>query len=257
MNIKQSDLAKAAGVSLATLNNIERGIGDPRASTIQAIERALAQAGVEVEDDGVRQSVVLVRYDRPGAHDTYFASQRALEYLAAGSLLKATSITVFGRHDGPAYSSAREPRVGFLIEGTGRSVLLDQAAFSVASSPRVAEIAGILLAGVTRLGDQVYYIDHLVEDTTALPLEQAVRLLTALRKQPLRHLRAFFDLLTPDWNLRIKPLAEREGHPLRVLANLMESRQRSEEDYEIPDLFEADFAAGDPVLRNPREPAGG
>jgi len=30
---------------LATLNNIERGVGDPRYSTLEAIERALGEAG--------------------------------------------------------------------------------------------------------------------------------------------------------------------------------------------------------------------
>ena len=44
INAKQSELAKAAGISLATLNNIERGVGDPRTSTLDAIERALPSA---------------------------------------------------------------------------------------------------------------------------------------------------------------------------------------------------------------------
>ena len=47
IGVKQSDLAKASGISLATLNNIERGVGDPRASTLDAIESALQDAGVE------------------------------------------------------------------------------------------------------------------------------------------------------------------------------------------------------------------
>jgi transcriptional regulator with XRE-family HTH domain len=50
LNLKQADLA-AAEVSLATLNNIEREIADPRASTLTAIQRALEAAGVEFVDD--------------------------------------------------------------------------------------------------------------------------------------------------------------------------------------------------------------
>lgn len=40
---KQSDLAEAANISLATLNNIERQVSDPRMSTLTAIETALSE----------------------------------------------------------------------------------------------------------------------------------------------------------------------------------------------------------------------
>lgn len=46
VGLKQADLAAAAGVSLATLNNIERAISDPRVSTMDALQRALEAAGV-------------------------------------------------------------------------------------------------------------------------------------------------------------------------------------------------------------------
>ena len=45
--LKQADLAKAAGLSLGTLNNIERGVADPKVSTMGAIKRALEDAGIE------------------------------------------------------------------------------------------------------------------------------------------------------------------------------------------------------------------
>jgi predicted transcriptional regulator len=43
---KQTDLAKAAGVSEMSVKNIERGTTDPRVSTLQAIRTALEAAGV-------------------------------------------------------------------------------------------------------------------------------------------------------------------------------------------------------------------
>ncbi|MGY0793119.1 helix-turn-helix transcriptional regulator [Azospirillum argentinense] len=46
LNMKQAELAEAAGVSLATLNNIERGVTDPRVSTLEAVQRALESVGV-------------------------------------------------------------------------------------------------------------------------------------------------------------------------------------------------------------------
>lgn len=46
VSLKQDELAAAASVSLATLNNIERGVSDPRSSTLLAIQRALEASGV-------------------------------------------------------------------------------------------------------------------------------------------------------------------------------------------------------------------
>jgi predicted transcriptional regulator len=43
---KQTDLAKAAGISEIALKNIERGKTDPRMSTIAAIEKAFDEAGL-------------------------------------------------------------------------------------------------------------------------------------------------------------------------------------------------------------------
>ncbi|MCW2242266.1 helix-turn-helix domain-containing protein [Azospirillum canadense] len=53
LNMKQASLAAAAGVSLATLNNIERGVSAPRVSTLVALQRALEDAGVRfIDGDG-------------------------------------------------------------------------------------------------------------------------------------------------------------------------------------------------------------
>lgn len=47
LGLKQSDLAKKAGISISTLNNIERRIQtDPKISTLHAIQRALEIEGV-------------------------------------------------------------------------------------------------------------------------------------------------------------------------------------------------------------------
>ncbi len=236
LNIKQSELAKAAGVSLATLNNIERGIGDPRASTLQALERALELAGVLVEDDGVRETVILVRYDRPNARDTYFASQRALEILSPGSLLNVTNLTVFARLDGPSYMPGIGTRVGFMIKGIGRTLLFDQAEFTSASSPRAAEIAGILLAAHFRLGGEILYIDRVMDDTATLQLEDAVALLSKAPSRKLENLKPFFDIFD-DWDANLAVWAEKEGHPLRVLVRRLAAEGEVENEVEELDLF--------------------
>ena len=49
---KQTDLAKASGVAEISIKNIERGVTDPRASTLAAIQRAFEGAGVVFLDPG-------------------------------------------------------------------------------------------------------------------------------------------------------------------------------------------------------------
>jgi DNA-binding XRE family transcriptional regulator len=49
---KQTDLAKAAGLSEMSVKNIERGDTDPRVSTLTAIRSALEAAGVVFLDSG-------------------------------------------------------------------------------------------------------------------------------------------------------------------------------------------------------------
>lgn len=49
---KQTDLAEKSGVSEISIKNIERGVTDPRASTLQAIQDAFAKHKVEFLDPG-------------------------------------------------------------------------------------------------------------------------------------------------------------------------------------------------------------
>lgn len=45
LKISQTDLAEMAGVSLATVKDIERGVGNP---SIQTLEKILAVLGMEI-----------------------------------------------------------------------------------------------------------------------------------------------------------------------------------------------------------------
>lgn len=49
---KQSDLSSRSGVSEISIKNIERGATDPRGSTLAAIQKAFAEAGVAFLDPG-------------------------------------------------------------------------------------------------------------------------------------------------------------------------------------------------------------
>jgi transcriptional regulator with XRE-family HTH domain len=232
IGIKQSDLAHGAGISLATLNNIERGIGDPRTSTLEAIERALTGAGIEFASDAVSETVKLRRLDRPTAYETLFASQRVLELLGGRALTPVEKVLLFARRPregagAPSWEDRRattrapdeEPRICLLIEGRNRAVLFDQVQFNVASVGRAAEVAAIVLWAFSFHKDGLYYLEQVLDDTTAGDLPEVVARLRGLAWRPLHHPADFFNVFD-DWDRRLKPMAEREGHPMRELAAL-------------------------------------
>lgn len=221
---KQSDLAKAAGISLATLNNIERGVGDPRTSTLVAIVQALAGAGVEFADDPLSESVRLRRLERPAAFESLSASRRVLELLGPQSLTPVNRILFFARHGREPNSPAGQghPVVCVLIEGVNRSVLFDQVPFTVANASRAAEVAGIMLGAFGFHRDAVFHLDRVLEDTTAGLLAEVAARLHAIPWRPLEHPSAFFALFD-DWD-RLLAFAEREGHPMADLAALFSPR---------------------------------
>lgn len=56
LNWKQSDLAKHSGLSLPSINNIERNIGSPRLATLETIRMALQGAGISfIGTNGVQK----------------------------------------------------------------------------------------------------------------------------------------------------------------------------------------------------------
>lgn len=57
LGISQSDLSKAAGISRATLIDLENDTGDPRRSSIESIEEAFRALGVTFTDDGTNIGV--------------------------------------------------------------------------------------------------------------------------------------------------------------------------------------------------------
>ena len=217
INVKQSELAKASGISLATLNNIERGVGDPRSSTLERIERALADAGVHLSRDDWTDTVVLDRLSRPNAYDTYFASQLVLDALSPDSLSKAEKILFFARWTGAGHDEP--PRICLLIEGVNRAILFDQVDFNLDGGSRVAEVAGILLAAFAFHRSELFYLTNVFEDTTGSEAPEAVERLRRLPWLPLTQPKSFIDSFD-SWEGHLKAFAERKGHPMRDLMAL-------------------------------------
>lgn len=57
LGLSQSDLCKAAGISRQTLVDIESDQGDPKRSSLRAVESALAEMGAAFGEDGIVISV--------------------------------------------------------------------------------------------------------------------------------------------------------------------------------------------------------
>ena len=224
LGVKQSDLAKSAGISLATLNNFERGIGDPRASTLDAIERALARGGITFSGDDEHETVILRRIQRPDAFDTFSASRQVLEVLDRASLLKA-QVIVFFRNVSSDSSRETQQSAGIMVEGVTRTLLFDRARFSIDTSSHLAEIAGIMLAAYSFYRDRISFLPTFHADTNLLPPGRAVEILNDYERQSLPDPADFFSLFGFD-ERRFTGMAVRGDHPVNKLLALTESRLR-------------------------------
>ena len=219
IGVKQSDLAKAAGISLATLNNIERGIGDPRASTLDAIEQALHAAGVDMATDPLTESVSLTVLSRPKAYETLYASQKLLELLSDSTLTKVEEVLFFTRHS-EHEGEESGIKICLLIEAVNRHVLYDQVNFSVDNGSRVAEIAGIMMAAFAYHRSGLLCIKTTLDDTTAAEDLDAIERIRRQEWEPLDHPADFFDGFS-NWEDLLHRYGNRDGHPLKDLAMLI------------------------------------
>lgn len=66
LDMKQTDLAKSAGISEMSVKNIEKGTKDFRVSTIQSVQAALEAAGIEFINNARGEGVVKLRRDPDG-----------------------------------------------------------------------------------------------------------------------------------------------------------------------------------------------
>ena len=219
LGVKQSDLAMAAGLSLATLNNIERGLSDPRASTLEALARALAQAGIECQTDSLSHSVHFSLAARPAVVDSLHASQQILDAMRPSALLKPQSIHLFACSN--ETSSPDATRFCVLIEGKERALLYDHTALVLDGSVRAAEIAGIVLATVLLYRQNSYYLPHITADTSTFALQTALSELRTESWTALEDPADFLSLFRP-WDDLCRDFAEIPGHPIADLLALRE-----------------------------------
>ena len=193
LGVRQSELAKAAGISLATLNNFERGIGDPRASTIVAIEQSLIRSGISFTGDGEFEGITLRKVQRPSTIDTFTASHQILKAFERSSLLNIQSI-VFYRNVETSPSEKHRQYVSLMIKGAERTIIFDQVRLSLETISHAAEVSGILLAAVSMYPDAIYYLPEFLSDTLRLPLPNAVEMVNETHREKLNDPADFFEL---------------------------------------------------------------
>jgi transcriptional regulator with XRE-family HTH domain len=215
INARQSDLARAAGISLATLNNIERGIGDPRASTLRAIETALAQAGVVIEDSPSHIGVVIQRLSRPRLYEPYQASEAIMAAIGPRALFLASQVVAFGRTD----ATGGPPRFCVALLGPIRTQIYDRCSLATDTPAGAAEVCGILVAAFAYRRKVLHHVDHLLDDTTQLGDLEVVERLRAARPKPMTHPAQIIDLID-DWARLGVTYASWRSHPARDLLRL-------------------------------------
>ena len=215
INARQSDLAKAAGISLATLNNIERGVGDPRSSTLRAIETALNQVGVTIEDTPNRLGVSIERLSRPRLFEPYQASEAIMASIAPKALFIADSIVMFGRAD----AETGTPRFCVALTGPIRAQLFDRASLVINTPAGAAEVCGILIAAFAYRKEYLRYIDHVIDDTTRLEDHEAEARLAVARPKPLVHPAEIIDVID-DWARLSVTYLSWKSHPARDLMRI-------------------------------------
>lgn len=228
INAKQSELADAAGISLATLNNIERDVALPRHSTMQALENVFIEQGIEFESERNGMGLRLQPIARAASLESSLASKRILSLMGKQSLMRIRRLVFFiGIGPEGAMKSGKsiehqKPNphayLGVFIEGGVRCLLFDQTKLTMDNPLRAAESCGLLLAAKLLFPEQSFMIRH---PLTELYRYNAVEAVDYLHSHPQENLRALVIAakLRSLEALRgeILPIAE---HPLHRLIML-------------------------------------
>jgi transcriptional regulator with XRE-family HTH domain len=226
LDVTQNELARAAGVSLATLNNLERGAADPRTSTLDSITTALQGAGVRFADGADGEGVSLAKLSRPDTHGSVGISQRLLELLEGRSLIKLWSVLLYVRHIRPdeqpppgLQTHGARFRLCALLQSRTQAVLFDRVDFQMDVGARAAEVGNVLLSAFQSHAERLFTVDHVVDDTSAAEAWQAYHRLNALEWMPLLHPRQVLGRFD-DWQAIIEAFEVWPGHPVHELIRL-------------------------------------
>ncbi len=224
LGIKQSDLARAAAVSLATVNNLERGFADPRASTVDALSAALSTVGVDFAEQGGCDSVIMRRVIRPDPAEPTLSAVHLVDVLAPGGLVKPESIlfTVMLRSEAssaaPELSFEVRPGIRFavLIKTASQMYLFDRAALLFDDGPRAAEFASVMMSAYKHHADRLLRCSGVLPDTASLADDAAVSVIERVPNFPLAHPSELISEAA-SWSDVLRRFRDWPEHPMHQL----------------------------------------
>lgn len=158
LRVTQGELARAARVSVATLNEIESGKARARHNTRAALTNCMTDAGVLFEremgdEQGQLFGVLLHRSVRP-----FHLTDSVQSLLAPDALFSPLALLFYiastGK-DAHRSDSTDELFLGVEVEFAHRRVLLDRAGFDF-SPLRVARLGRFLLSAFSLYGDRIF-----------------------------------------------------------------------------------------------------
>lgn len=200
----QEEMAKAAGLSLATLNNIERNVAHPRAKTYDKIRQALADAGVKITAEENLQRVDF----------------RAEEYLEEeiGSPLRETLARLVRKNNlldvQRAVFFCKENdriRVAVYLEGALRHLIYQGTILDTQHRIGLAELAVFAITCRKELKNNVFFADAPLPE--ALSSSEENEFSRIARASTHSDLARFLDQF-PDSEKSISAAQESPEHPL-------------------------------------------
>ena len=216
LGVTQNELAHAASISLATLNNIERALGHPKPQTLQILAEILTQSGIICEHIGSNQAIYFNQFSRPGSYDAEISQDMLSRYLNPDSLLKPRKIVFF-----TFKNSDEKNQIGILIDTVRRYILLDYMQFSLTLPLKLEILGNLMLQAFTLYSEQIFYCDRTLENTNPLEGAQVLALLENIEQNRMRHPKLLFRQI-PDWEKYLQPALEIQDHPMRRLFTLLD-----------------------------------
>ncbi|MCH9853856.1 MAG: helix-turn-helix domain-containing protein [Alphaproteobacteria bacterium] len=217
LGVTQQELASAAGISVASLNNIERNIAKPRAATLKMLKQVFFNAGLSFEQNETFQSLYFNRFGRPGSYDAALTYEQLTHYFNPDSLLKIKRI-IFFTFD---LTDKTDIEIGIVIETSRRVILLDHMKFSFQYAPRIELLGNAMLQIFTLYGEQTYLSTQHVKNIHQLKVDELLAFLDANDYQKMRHPQQLFAQL-PNWQEKMRLLLNIPDHPIKRLYALLE-----------------------------------
>ena len=218
LGVTQNELATASGISLATLNNIERGIANPRKQTLEMLLTSFREAGLSFEESGTIQALYFNRFGRPGSYDPLISQETLIRYLNPDNLLKARKIMFF------TFCTQKGARlqIGVLLDCVRRYILLDHMQFFLDNTARIEMLGNLMLQAFTLYSEQIFFCHHAIDNINNLTCEQVVAFLKTISRGKMRHPEDIFKQIE-NWKELLTPFMVIQDHPIRRLFVLLKN----------------------------------